>query len=567
MKRMAYILFVLGLAASHATAAEEEVETGMAFLGRAMNQVQKPYDYTRRSAMEQYLTANKRIDFRNRGLSSIYLGWKASHRNREAVEPEGTPTPEPGKTPTPEDANKEETKMPGEAGENKEVPPTTETVDFNTYPPLQAHLMGMLGEAWAISIKSGMKGPSAKLMIALHQVEPGVAAGVTAAETIGASRLNALYDAQAQVYNSIPESGLARAIVIEEWNSCIVKEQQNGGWLNAVEKCLGDSTTAPTGAALVQEMKAEPALGADKEAETEGKQAKSVIKDLQDDYLFKVDDDESEVVKKKFAVLKKAWATWFGNYKLEFPEQAEEMVGNVRSMHPLSMKVTMPTREIQNITYDLAVKRFESAQELLINMCYHALSRGWTTPDEINKINPLNMVDTESFWSEENLRDAPNDKGWIWELSTPEVPVRAVVFDAIYDMFMLKQLRGRVFNSESDCNAIRASYGGIRENDPLFDILNILFEYGRFVAVSQVLHTFEEALRFVSTRSNILGGEDSALSQAAKELVYNVAQVRDIHEAIRYNTAEWNLFINERILDRREMEEGQAAAALVNAAK
>jgi len=352
--------------------------------------------------------------------------------------------------------------------------------------------------------------------------------------------------------------------------ACIFREQHNGGWLAAVEKCQSDESQID--AAKHPSVNPEYSTDVIKDVLKHGTNDEntpvlSVARDL-----FNQDAKEAPEGNSKVDELAAAWADWFGDYELIFVTKTKTG-GNEPLKHARDVveKRIPPNKKISELADGIAVQRFNDARALLYEMCMKAGDKY----NDLNHVGPIGTNGGKWFWSKENLEE-DDVKELIWRLSTPEKPLQAVVMNALmsnFDYLMGQRTHYNRTHPTWKCEDLMADYDSpewdgesdpppqemdtVSEEHPVYETFVMLNDYAKFVAVSQVLHTFEEALNYVAQRSAGPGSVSASVADYARQLIYDVAQTPDVYAAIQYNLQEWDRFIADKIFARRKLDSGR----------
>ena len=537
------------------------------FYKRQLRQMAEPHDTKRRSPLDVYVMGQELKESRTRAQSSIWMGWQANINDKQGT-------------------NEEDEEEAGEKNENGYAFGQPQHYYHNTNPPLQGHMMGMQGKAWAKSVEYDMKGELTKKMIALAQTEPGVHAGVASAENIGGWRLNAVYQAQQSFINQLPDSEWAKQKIMATMNACIAFQQKEkgkkgGGWLEAVSLCIGDSSEEAKSNKF-DEVKAdkdliEPGMHPSQDTEHE-KTADDIVKeaftgaDAGNENALSVADelfnqDAKTGKRKKLVSLAKAWATWFGDYELIFVDKKkgskDNKIGNAYSRRVFQEHRVPPLRTVASLAYGITLARFTDMRDLMKAYC-DKLAEIEEKAKSSTEPSALEQADKDNFFNENMSQD---NKKKVWQLSTPERPLQASVMNAILGSYIYRVKQGAKQGEslKEICEAFTTKVKEIKEQDPIFDTYSQMYDYAKYAAVSQILRTFEEAERFVDRRSAGPGAVDASIADRARRMIYEIAQVSDLYQAIEYNLKEWDGFIAENIFKRRAEEIGREGAGVTKA--
>ncbi|NLF25886.1 MAG: hypothetical protein GX589_09560 [Deltaproteobacteria bacterium] len=567
MKRLGVITCILAWLASDVQAGpyRKDGDSENGIYGRALNYMTEPNASTvneKNLPLDQFLSGNKLFESRSRA-GVIWRDWMARVPSKEGIE--RRPDDEPV----------------GSNSEKSDIEPQEQTAYLQSFAPIQGKLMGLMGDGYRKAVEDGMKGPMAKQMIAFAQTEPGVFAGVQAAEKIVADNISLTYQAQNHMMNVLPEDEFSRSVALAAYNGCLQKKAKDLGWINAVNECMGDSNKVPVDKHKVSSViapdkdggkaKNHPAADIDRTAAelkalAEKENSVTVLK-----ILFGQTMKENKEQQAKIDSFVEAFLEWFGDYEIKF-EGEQELEGNVDTTRIFKHTKVKPTKHIGEEVYKIILARYSDMTDLMAQYCHHSITKssdGMST----SRVPTHNDATDNFFWvkpPDHGLGGFEKPKTLIKRLSIPEMPFQGVVINAVFDMFLMRRDRQDVKGQAegwSNCLQIWGSDQGgnpekITEKDDLLPLRSLLYDYGKFIAMDQVLRTFLEAEKTIVVQS---GGGSSLTAHAkvaALDLIREVSQIDDIGEARVANVNEMVGFANEKIFAVRNQEAGQLGRAL-----
>lgn len=518
------------------------------FYKRAKNYASRPHDTKEHAPLNQMITGNSIFEVRTRG-ATIWRDWMARGE---------------------EEAGGGDGGAAGSEEETKDVSPAPQTDYLNALAPIQGKLMGLMGQGYKEAIKIGMKGPVAKQFIAFYQTEPGVAAGVTAAEQIVGQNIALTYQAQDHLINTLPENDWAREVALTAYNGCLREKMQSMGWVNAVNECLGDSNEEPgSGHAVQASFKPDPNGWI---AEKHPAKNDATAGDIVDPGETKVSvlselfnqDGKGSGESDKLKDLAESFLEWFGDYELEF-EASGENEGKVDSTRVFKHTKKEPQKKLSQEVRTITLNRYKDIAKLMKSLCEH-IADIESGEEGSGNVPKLCDATENNFWNKlmEAVPGGGDLKEAVKNLMIPEVPFQSAVLNAILDMWLgksktIKKDDCRIWDPEGD-----AAPDKVTEKTPFVDLITLLYDYAKYVAVDQILRSFLEAEKYVARRSAGPTQMADTLRAAALNLIYSVAQTDDIAAARAANVNELVAFIEEKIFRERAKQVGKQGRALTS---